>query len=657
MLKIYLADLIYDTIKTNYSVPLNIAYLAAYLEKRFSNQIKITLFKFPSVLEATLRDNPPDILGLSHYSWNSRLNMVFLNMFKRLNHRGVTVMGGPNIRTNPEDLKQFLIKYPDLDYYITYDGEKPFGELVNELLSGVVKPKPIGCATLIEKELFFKPVDYNKENTIIDLPSPYLSGWLDDFIKNQNMFPLFETNRGCPFGCVYCCWGVESRARMRLRPLEMVYEEIEYVAEKSVGQLYWYFCDGNFGIFPRDVDISKKIREVMDKKGYPSKVEIFHSKNTSVRNIEIAENLGSKSKGYMAIQSADPEVLAYSGRGKINVEEITKQISYYKDKNLEVATDVLIGLPSETAQSHLNTLVAAFDMGFDTIDSINIRLLPGSKYESEEYRKKYSVMTKYRPIFGAYGIYDDHLTFEIEESIRATKDMSEKELNDFKVIHWLIYFAWNAGIFKPILKFGKKHGINPALVLNELAHTNEPILKQIFDQMREESMKEWFSTAEAMVVFYSQRKNFDEMVNNFIKLNYLYIAVIYQKPEVIFALQQELVRIVRMGLPKGNEQINKIMEEIVQLSDQLLCKDLLQESTSKIRHYSSETVSTVISMPEKTEIEQVEVEIYRPEEFVSFCRFYLGNNGEKDLSLSDLAKFLEARGIEMLRNKLRIVEK
>ncbi len=35
ILRIYLADLVYDTVKTNYVVPLNIAYIAALTKQTF----------------------------------------------------------------------------------------------------------------------------------------------------------------------------------------------------------------------------------------------------------------------------------------------------------------------------------------------------------------------------------------------------------------------------------------------------------------------------------------------------------------------------------------------------------------------------------------------------------------------------------------------
>jgi len=70
VLNIYLADLTYNTIKTNYVVPLNIGYVAAFLKEKFGQEVNIKLFKYPDILEKALLENSPDILALSHYSWN-----------------------------------------------------------------------------------------------------------------------------------------------------------------------------------------------------------------------------------------------------------------------------------------------------------------------------------------------------------------------------------------------------------------------------------------------------------------------------------------------------------------------------------------------------------------------------------------------------------
>ncbi|MDO8592394.1 MAG: cobalamin-dependent protein [bacterium] len=650
MLKIYLADLVYDTIKTNYTVPLNIAYIAALLEKRFSKQVKIILFKYPKELEKAISKDPPDIIGLSHYSWNSRLSLLFVNMVKRLNPKVITVMGGPNIRTEPSGIKAFLKANPNLDYYIMFEGEESFADLVGGILNGKVRPTPNSCATIIGGKLIYSPVDFIKKPKEIDLPSPYLTGWLNKFLKDPNMIPLLETNRGCPFGCLYCAWGVTTLSKVRLRDLSVIKKEIEYVAENSAGQVKWIFCDANFGLFDRDVEIAKIIRNVMDKKGFPVLLDLYHSKNTSERNIEIAKIIKTQS-GYIAIQSSDPCVLKCCGRGGINMDHIKAQIKYYKDNNMEVGTDILIGLPGESVKNHLTSLKDSFDIGFDDIRPYNIRLLPGSKYEDDTRRKEYAIKTKFRPIFGAYGIYDEKIVFEIEESVRATKDMSEKELNNFKIHHWLIYFAWNVGMFKPILKFAQKRGANPGEVLDKLAHSKDPSIKRIFDYMKNKSMEEWFNTKEDMIKFYKSRRNYDKLVNEFVKLNFLYIALVYKDAGILTSIQNELVRILREEYRIGGILFDKTLD----LTEKLACKDLLQGDTSKRVKYPGEVVSLIINNPELLKKQSVEVEIYRPKKYDSLCRFYLMPNGKKDISLKNFTRFLENDGMFTLRNKIRLV--
>jgi len=651
MLKIYLGDLVYDTISTNHVVPLNVAYIAAYVKQKYPDEVDITIFKYPKVLEEALRNNPPDILGLSHYSWNVMLDILFIKMAKRLNPNVITVMGGPHIKTDPQGIRTYLLTHTALDHYILYEGEEPFANLVGEIINGNSRPSVPGCACIQSGQLVFTPIPTSSKSKEIDLPSPYLSGWLDPFLADANMIPLLETNRGCPFGCVYCTWGISALSKVRQHSIEVVFKEIEYVAEKSLGQAGWMFCDANFGILPRDIEIAKKIRETMDIHGYPANVTVWHSKNTSARNLEIAEILDDR-LGYIAIQSADPVVLENSGRGRINFSSCVEQINIYKNKNLDVITDILAALPGESAQSHLNTLMTAFDMGFDSIHPYEIRMLPGSKYETDEYRKKYGVKTKYRPILGAYGIFDGQIAFEIEESVRATKDMTEKELNGFKVLHWLIYFVWNMGYFKPMLKLGHMHGINPARLLSAVTRSKNPTLRKFFDRMKTEAMNEWFDTPQEMIQFYKLRENFDKLVKKFRKLNFLYLALAYQDPRVIEALREEILGILEAEL---EGEAKKNLGKLADLSDKVVCKDLMEgEFITRVR-YPSSVVSTVVSNLSLENAEDVELEISRPKKHVDFSRYHLTKNGKKDLSPANIALFLEIGGVHTLKNTLRVI--
>ncbi len=655
VLKIYLGDLVYDTIKTNYVVPLNVAYIAAHVLQEYGDQVSISLFKYPKELEQAIATSPPDVLGLSNYSWNNRLSSVFFKMAKRLNPKVVCVEGGPQIRSDANGLHTYLKEHKEIDYYLIHEGEEPFGYLIGELLAGNPEPVPPGCAALFGNKFIFNPLNYLEKPKEISLPSPYLTGLLDKFLKDPNMIPLLETNRGCPFGCVYCVWGAKTLSKIRLRPLDVIFKEIDYISEHSVGQAYWMICDANFGILPRDVDVSKKIREIMDAKGVPVHLTIYDSKNTSSRNIEIAKIINGK-EGYIAIQSADQEVLEKSGRGQIRLDDLKKNIMHYMENNKEVSTDLLLGLPGESAKSHLKTIMDAFDIGFGEICSAVIRLLPGSLYETDDFRIRYDVKTKYRPIFGAYGIYDNQFVFELEESIRSTKDITEEELNSFKVLHWLIYFTWNTGLFKPLLLWGKKFGVNPGWVLHQVANSDNPALKEAFTYMKDQSKNEWFDTPRSMLSFYEKEENFKQLVDHFTKLNSSYIALFYQNKNLLDILQTELVRIVQHQLVLSGAYNADSFNQVIMFLNSVLCKDLLEGEVNNRMTFSGEVLSVILKDEKLVKKGEVEIEVYRPKEYVSFCNFYLNPGGKKDLSVKNLICFFELKGLKMLKNKVKVYQ-
>ena len=83
-LKVYLADLVYDTVKTNHVVPLNVAYIAAYIKNKYANDIDITIFKYPKELEESINklrfkvEEIESILDEQHvngYIYDGQLNL------------------------------------------------------------------------------------------------------------------------------------------------------------------------------------------------------------------------------------------------------------------------------------------------------------------------------------------------------------------------------------------------------------------------------------------------------------------------------------------------------------------------------------------------------------------------------------------------------
>ena len=139
MLRIYLCDLVHNYIGAyTYMFPLNVGYISAYARKQFNNDVDIKIFKFPNDLMTALSEEKPDIVGFSSYMWNANLNMEMMNYIKDNDENIVTVAGGPHIKYDAVGLEQFFNKNK-CDYFIPYQGERPFNLIVEMLLEDKIK--------------------------------------------------------------------------------------------------------------------------------------------------------------------------------------------------------------------------------------------------------------------------------------------------------------------------------------------------------------------------------------------------------------------------------------------------------------------------------------------------------------------------------------
>ena len=80
---IYLADLVHDQYRQSSVTPTNIGFIAEYCKARFGESVEIELFKNPKALMDSSSLRKPDILGLSNYMWNERLNAFVAEKLKK----------------------------------------------------------------------------------------------------------------------------------------------------------------------------------------------------------------------------------------------------------------------------------------------------------------------------------------------------------------------------------------------------------------------------------------------------------------------------------------------------------------------------------------------------------------------------------------------
>ena len=95
---------------------INIGFIASYLKSKLKDKISIELFKYPNDLLSHIKKQPPDILGLSNYSWNSNLSENFAKIAKKFNPNCVVLQGGTNF---PHETDQQKISSTDLTQIFT----------------------------------------------------------------------------------------------------------------------------------------------------------------------------------------------------------------------------------------------------------------------------------------------------------------------------------------------------------------------------------------------------------------------------------------------------------------------------------------------------------------------------------------------------------
>ena len=539
-IKVYLGSL-----NNNYSCrgpfthPINLGFIAAYAKKFFKGKQKIEfkLFVYPQNLIDAVRKDPPNIVGLANYTWNDNLNMQMLKLIKKEFPKVVTLMGGPNFNTF--NMENYFLSRPYLNYFVVNQGETGFFNLIN-LYSENKLPHENNEPSVIDNVAYYnskqkKVIMGNITHRYKDLdiiPSPYQEGILDEFFEDQQLIPIIETMRGCPFTCTYCAWGDDWLRAANRFSLERIQGDLDYISSHMKNSSYLYIADSNFGMHKKDLEIAKQIRNAYDTTGWPGTVWATWAKNSSERVVEIAEILGPiLSHGLtIAYESLDPATLKNVRRANISLKQFNKVRSVVKAKGLKTHTDVILGLPGETLQSYLNGLRTVFNQGFDQVVTFNCRLLGGTEMGTPDYMKKHGIKTKFRMLTQGYGIYGGETVIEHEETVIGTNTINEEEILSMRPVNWLVFLFWNNGYYKEAMKFALLLKINPVdfflRLIDVLTKSNDEIGK-MFREFQKESRGEWCDSAKELYEKYSKKDEYGKLeAEKFLKLNAKYTALV-----------------------------------------------------------------------------------------------------------------------------------
>ena len=365
-----------------------VAYCKSLPDIATEYDFKEIIFRRDDITKIVDGMESPYIAAFSTYVWNVEFNKALAKAVKERYPDCIIIFGGHSV----SDRMEFLAK-DYIDILTLGEGEEVTANLLRALKNGDDLSSCNGIA--------YRDKDGNNiltaphcPETVENYPSPYLTGVFDSIIEKNpdTMFDtIIETNRGCPYNCAYCDWS--NHKKLRLFPMEKVKGEIKWLSEHNIE--YCFCADSNFGMFDRDIEIAEYIVELNKETGFPKVFRPCYEKNSAERVFRISKTLNSRGldKGAtMAYQTLCEDALKNINRKNLTMEHFSGLMSNYTKANIPTYSELILGLPGETAESFCQGLCKLLRAGqHNSISVYYCELLPNAPMCKPEYMEKYRI--------------------------------------------------------------------------------------------------------------------------------------------------------------------------------------------------------------------------------------------------------------------------
>ncbi|MEQ1758113.1 MAG: hypothetical protein ABL986_07315 [Vicinamibacterales bacterium] len=516
--------------------PLAVGYIAAYAKAHLGRAIEPKLFKYPDALSTWLASNTPRMACFTNYMWNEHLSCAFARQIKTHLPGVVTVMGGPNYPLDHEEQRAYLERHPEIDFFVDGEGEVPFVALFTALAdvgfdADILRQHGtrVPGVHYVFNDAFVRTEPAARVLDLDDtLPSPYTSGLLDDFFDDK-LSPMMQTSRGCPYSCTFCHDGIAYMNKTRAFSLARVEEELRYI-EARVKTPTLQLADLNWGMFPGDVQTAHMINDTRRRSGWPRNVMVATAKNQKDRIVEMSRILGDVLQVGASVQSTDADVLKDVKRTNISLDAVTKMTTGALNGHTGSFTEIILGLPGDTKAKHIKSVYDMLDAGVQDVRLFQFILLPGTEAANAASRKKYGYVTGFRALsrcFGRYELLGDPVEVaEVQEICLGTNTMPRADYDDCRAFDLTVAIFNNGGVVKEFFRLGESLGVPRSTVLQHIARLagRSAPLRHLYDELREQEARNFFSTHAELDAFLAQPGTMDRYLAGEFGVNHVYRA-------------------------------------------------------------------------------------------------------------------------------------
>ena len=284
-------------------------------------------------------------------------------------------------------------------------------------------------------------------------------------------------------------------------------------------------ADANYGMFPRDTEISGYIGQAQRDYGWPTFVDATTGKNRADNVIRSMEQVSGGMVLYQSVQSLDDEVLRLVRRSNIKLSTYAEIAVHLRGRGLRSSTDLILGLPGESLTSHLGTLEKMIDLGTNQAHCFQAMMLKGSELESLATRQQFGLDCKFRLGPKNFGEYAGDKVFDVEEIVVSTDTLSFDDYLQCRKHHMTFSVFWNDSWFSDVAAVAKRFGIRPSQWLRAMLDAMEAdsgAVGRLLQDFVTETKGELFDTPDQCRAYYADPDRFDQLGRGQIGDNLMY---------------------------------------------------------------------------------------------------------------------------------------
>jgi radical SAM superfamily enzyme YgiQ (UPF0313 family) len=471
-------------------LPYSIGLLQSYAERHAAgpHEFLVPIHRRIAIADAVGRLAGADIVGFSTYVWNVRLSLAIARALKERRPDVLVVFGGPQV---PDHAEEFLRTSPWVDVVCHGEGEATFTALLDRAAARDFGDVP-GCSYLTPAGAYERHAVAPRIRDLEEIPSPYLGGTFAPLIAanpDEAWVMMWETNRGCPFSCTFCDWGSATASKVFRFGMERIEREVGWMAAERVG--FVICCDANFGMLPRDVEITRAVVAAKERYGFPFSLSVQNTKNATERAYAIQKLLHESMNTIgvtISLQSTNPGTLENIRRRNISSEHFRELQRRFAADGVYTYTDIILGLPGETYSQFADGVAEVIGDGqHNHVQFHNCSLLPNAEMAQPRDVERFGIRTVPQIVRNAHDAAD--LTYEVEEyldTVVATDAMPPADWRRAKVFAWLsnlLYF--DRMLQLPIALLAARHGVSPRTSIERIAASARPTLAGLVADMTE----------------------------------------------------------------------------------------------------------------------------------------------------------------------------